>query len=96
MEKDVEHGDFINFDRFYDFKLIKDHISEVLVLKLVGEELPDSHLIKLVNVFFEYVEIVWFSRIVDHFGMGFEDVFGDILDFGEEFGDGFFILCAEI
>lgn len=96
MQENQEHRDFIDFDGLDDFELVEDEVSEVLVLEFVSEELPDGHVVKLVDVFFEDVGVMCFAWVADNFIMGLENVFGDVFDFGEEFGDGLFVLGAEV
>jgi hypothetical protein len=48
------------------------------------------------NVLFEDIEVVRLTGVGDYFIMGLENVFGDVLDLGQQFGDGLFILGAKV
>ena len=63
MQEYQENRDFINLDRLNNLELIKDHISEILVSELISKKLPDSHIIKLINILLEHILIMNFPRI---------------------------------
>ena len=96
MQEYQKHRDLVNLNRFDDLELVNNHIPEILILKFIIEKLSDCHIIKLINIFLQYIQIMNLTRIAGDVFMSFKDVFGYVLNLSQHFRNSLLVLWAKI